>query len=342
MSRTAYNKKNERYIEQIESLLPGFPYYIRDYIYHIEGRILPSSRYSYLMDIKDFFDYLVNNNPGILSFSDITLDVLNQLQIQDFNEYLHLVRNRVGEKAESHKITALRSLFDFLCTQKYIDNRDFYAIKNPKIHKNDTITYLEPEEIRAFLQNISSGASLTKNQQSWHQKQKLRDLALLSLMLGTGIRVSECVELDVSDVDLSKNMIHLIRKGNKETNIFFSDTIKEYLTPYLEERLSNKDNHSPALFLSRNGDRLSARSVQKLVKKYAVPEIVGTKHITPHKLRSTYGENLYEKTGDIYLVADVLGHESVDTTKRHYTSVTESRKQQAGKINILPHSSSPG
>lgn len=335
MSRAAYNEKNDKYIQQIEVLLQDMPYFIRDYIYHIEGRILPSSRYSYLMDIKDFFDYLLKNNPILQTLDDITPQILDQLQVQDFNEYLHLVRNHVGEKAESHKITALRSLFGFLCDNKYMSNRDFSAIKNPKIHKNDTVTYLEPDEIQNFLRNIESGEFLGESQKIWHNKQKERDLALLSLMLGTGIRVSECVELDLSDVNLERNTLHLIRKGNKETNVFFSDTTKKYLQPYYETRLSNKQYSSPALFLNRNGERISVRSVQKLVKKYAVPQITGTKKITPHKLRSTYGENLYEKTGDIYLVADVLGHESVDTTKRHYTAVTENRKKEAGKIDVL-------
>lgn len=335
MSRAAYNEKNDKYIKQIEELLEILPYYTKDYIFHIEGRILPSSRYSYLMDIKDFFEYLLENNPLLQNFHDITPQILDQLQIQDFNEYLHQVRNRVGEKAESHKITALRSFFGFLCDNKYISSREFSAIKNPKIPKNDTITYLEPEEIQRFLQSIESGEFLGDNQKTWHNKQKERDLALLALMLGTGIRVSECVELDLADVHLDKNTLHLIRKGNKETNIFFSNTTKKYLQPYYETRLSNKQLSSPALFLNRNGERISVRSVQKLVKKYAVPQVTGTKKITPHKLRSTYGENLYEKTGDIYLVADVLGHESVDTTKRHYTAVTENRKREAGKIDIL-------
>lgn len=331
MSRNAYNEKNAGYIRRIEELLQTMPYFMKDYVYYIEGRMLPSSRYSYLMDIKDFFEYMIQNNPIIPDFKSISPDILDQLQIQDFNEYLHFVRNRNGEKAESHKVTALRSFFDFLASQKYITSREFSAVKNPKIHKNDTITYLEPDEIQMFLKNIESGEFLNKK---WHEKQKGRDLALLALMLGTGIRVSECVELDISDIDLKKNTLHLIRKGNKETNIFFSDATKNYIQPYYEARLSNKESSSPALFLNRDGGRLSARSVQKLVKKYAAP-IAGTKKITPHKLRSTYGENLYEKTGDIYLVADVLGHESVDTTKKHYTSVTEDRKKEAGKINVL-------
>ena len=158
----------------------------------------------------------------------------------------------------------------------------------------------------------------------------------MTLFLGTGIRVSECVGLNIEDVDLKNNGIKILRKGGNEVVVYFSDEVLEALLPYLEERknIEAAPGHSNALFLSMQKKRMSVRSVEKLVKKYA-RTVTTMKNITPHKLRSTYGTNLYNETGDIYLVADVLGHKDVNTTKKHYASLEDNRRRMAAKAVIL-------
>jgi len=179
-----------------------------------------------------------------------------------------------------------------------------------------------------LLDQVDNGESLTARQQAFHRRTRLRDLAMMTLMLGTGIRVSECVGLDIDDVDFTNGAIRIHRKGGKESMIYFGDEVEITLLNYLEER-EEMEAESPdeqALFLSLHRRRISVRAVEKLVKKYA-QTVTTVKHITPHKLRSTYGTSLYRETGDIYLVADVLGHSDVNTTKKHYAAIEDDRRR---------------
>lgn len=181
-----------------------------------------------------------------------------------------------------------------------------------------------------LLDEVENGESLTEKQKQFHDKTKVRDLAMLTLLLGTGIRVSECVGLDLDDIDFNNGGIRIHRKGGKEVTIYFGIEVEDALKDYLEERMEMEpvEGHDNALFLSLQMKRMSVRSVEKLVKKYA--KLVNPlKKITPHKLRSTYGTSLYQETGDIYLVADVLGHSDVNTTRRHYAAMEDSRRRSA-------------
>ena len=155
---------------------------------------------------------------------------------------------------------------------------------------------------------------------------------MMMLLLGTGIRVSECVGLDMDDVDFKNNGIKIHRKGGAEVVVYFSDEVREVLIDYMVERekLTAADGSINALFLSMQNKRMSVRSVENMVKKYS--QLVTTlKNITPHKLRSTYGTSLYRETGDIYLVADVLGHKDVNTTRKHYAEIEDERRRKAAK-----------
>ena len=156
---------------------------------------------------------------------------------------------------------------------------------------------------------------------------------MMTLMLGTGIRVSECVGLDIDDIDFKNNGIKIHRKGGAEVVVYFGDEVADALLDYLEERetIEAVEGHGNALFLSMQKKRIQVRSVENLVKKYS--RLVTTvKNITPHKLRSTYGTTLYQETGDIYLVADVLGHKDVNTTRRHYAAQADERRRMAGRV----------
>jgi site-specific recombinase XerD len=157
-------------------------------------------------------------------------------------------------------------------------------------------------------------------------------MAILTLLLGTGIRVSECVGLDLNDIDPKNNGIKVHRKGGSEVMVYFGDEVAEALDAYLDERLEMEpqEGSTEAVFLSMQNRRINVRSVENLVKKYS--RLVTTvKNITPHKLRSTYGTTLYQETGDIYLVADVLGHKDVNTTKKHYAAQADSRRRMAAR-----------
>ena len=150
---------------------------------------------------------------------------------------------------------------------------------------------------------------------------------MLTLLLGTGIRESECVGLDIQDLDFDTNGMRILRKGGSEVILYFGDEVREALLDYLDERelITAKEGSEDALFLSMQRSRISVRAVENLVKKYS-RTVTTLKNITPHKLRSTYGTQLYKETGDIYLVADVLGHKDVNTTRK--------RRKAAGKVKL--------
>ena len=199
----------------------------------------------------------------------------------------------------------------------------------PKLHAKNIIR-LEPNEVAILLNQVDNGEKLTEKERSYHAKTKLRDVALLTLLLGTGIRVSECVGLNIYDIDFDNMGIKVRRKGGYEDIVYFGEEVETALLDYMEQRhhIIPMQGHEDALFLSLQNRRMAVRSVENLVKKYA-SRVTTLKKITPHKLRSTYGTSLYRETGDIYLVADVLGHKDVNTTRKHYAALEDERRRMA-------------
>ena len=183
-----------------------------------------------------------------------------------------------------------------------------------------------------LLNQVEDGTKLTKKELEYHKKTKIRDVALLTLLLGTGIRVSECVGLDLNDVNFDVCGIKIRRKGGYEAVVYFGEEVETALLDYLEQRehIIPMDGHENALFLSLQNRRMTVRAVENLVKKYA-SRVTTLKKITPHKLRSTYGTTLYHESGDIYLVADVLGHKDVNTTRKHYAAQEDERRRKAAQ-----------
>ena len=188
---------------------------------------------------------------------------------------------------------------------------------------------------------MQTGEGLTEKQTVAYEKTKYRDIAILYTFLGTGMRVSEMVGLNIPDVDFKNRCFHVIRKGGNEERIFFGPDIEKALIDYLDfERdhyliaAPSEQIGTTALFLSLKSGRLTVRAIENLVKKYAVAAGLSGK-ISPHKLRATFGTLLYEETSDIYLVADALGHKSVDTTRAHYAAMSDAHKKRAAEIDIF-------
>ena len=234
------------------------------------------------------------------------------------------------ERGITRKISALKSFYNYFYKKEAITtNPAASTIELPKLHTKE-IVRLDIDEVASLLDQVESGEGLTKHQKAFHEKTKVRDVALLTLLLGTGIRVSECVGLDLDDVDFKNDGIRIHRKGGKEVVVYFGDEVREALLAYLEQRkqMIPVDGEEQALFLSLRSRRIGVKTVENLVKKYA-RLVTPLKKITPHKLRSTYGTNLYRETGDIYLVADVLGHSDVNTTRKHYAALEDERRRSA-------------
>ena len=236
------------------------------------------------------------------------------------------------ERAAKRKLCSLRRFYGYYYRYELISNNPSLKVDMPKIH-DKAITRLDVNEVAELLDNVENGNKLTTAQLRTHEKLKCRDLVLLTLLLGTGIRVSECVGLDINDVDFDNDRIKVVRKGGSESFVYFGDEVRAALLDYMEERkqMNPDSGHENALFISSKNKRLCVRSVELLVKKYA-STVTTVKHITPHKLRSTYGTNLYQASKDIYLVADVLGHKDVNTTRKHYAEIVDENKRSARNI----------
>ena len=320
-------------LREITAELPGF---VKEYFRSISESTQPRTRTAYAYDIKLFFEFLIENNPAFRGKTpkDIDIDTLDQLTAPDFEEYLDYLSlyTKNGKEysnsasAKKRKLVALRAFFRYLYQTDRIKENVTEKVKTPKIHEKN-IVRMEADEVVEFLDTVEYGNNLTKNQQRFHEKNKVRDLAMLTLMLSTGIRVSECVGINISDVDFDRTSVRVVRKGGNEDLVYFSDEAAEILLEYLEERkkIDPAPGSEDALFLSSHRTRMTQRNVEYLVKKYA-RVATPLKKITPHKLRSTYGTALYQETGDIYLVASVLGHKDVNTTRKHYADMDDHKK----------------
>jgi site-specific recombinase XerD len=241
------------------------------------------------------------------------------------------------ELAIKRKLCTIRSFYDYLFKNQRVSSNVTELVPLPKVHEKPIIR-LSKEEMVRMLEQAQNGDQLTGRQQKFQKITAKRDYAILSLFLGTGIRVSECIGMNIGDVDLENNAFIVTRKGGNQVVLYFPPEVAEALADYIEERerIETVPGHEDALFLSLQRRRITQRAVQNLVKKYAAVAAPLKTRISPHKLRSTYATNLYNETGDIYLVADVLGHTSVDTTRKHYADMTDARRRMAAEHVHLP------
>ena len=335
-----YEQKDIENIQKLRTMLKELPPFCTEYFRGIEPRTSTRTRIAYAYDLSVFFDFLKKENPVFSKMDrmDFRLEHLDQLTVTDLEEYMEYLKYRFNENNKEvinkergimRKISSLKSFYNYFFRVEKIKTNPAALVRLPKLHDKEIIR-LDIDEVAMLLDEVEQGESLTDRQKAYHDRTKVRDLALLTLLLGTGIRVSECVGLDIQDVDFKNGGIHIHRKGGKEVIVYFGAEVEDALNDYLAERqrIDPEPGSENALFLSMQRKRMNVRSVENLVKKYA-KIVTPLKKITPHKLRSTYGTNLYRETGDIYLVADVLGHSDVNTTKKHYAALEDERRRSA-------------
>lgn len=337
--RTYHEQININNAVKLREKIKELPAFCGDFFRGIEPTTSSRTRIAYAYDLGVFFDFLHENNVmcSKMEIIDIPLSFLDMIKPVDIEEYLdylkYYVKNDVehtnDERGKARKLASLKTFYNYFYKKELLERNPAALVDMPKVHEKNIIR-LDIDEVAELLDQVEQGDKLTKSQQTYHNKTKIRDLALLTLLLGTGIRVSECVGLDIDDVDFKNDGIKIRRKGGNEVIIYFGEEVEIALLNYLEERenIVAVEGHQNALFLSLQKKRISVRSVENLVKKYA-KTVTQVKNITPHKLRSTYGTSLYRETGDIYLVADVLGHKDVNTTKKHYAALEDERRRSA-------------
>lgn len=339
--RAYYEKVNMTNEVKLRKRLEKLPSFCKQFFIGIEPTTSSRTRIAYAYDLGCFFDYLHEANPvfqkmDVYNFPVQLLEELTPMDIEEYLSYLKYyekdgVAHTNDERGIARKLSSIRTLYHYLYKNDLIADDPTVKVNMPKIHEKP-IVRLDIDEVARLLDEVESGESLTERQKKYHERTKTRDLAMMTLLLGTGIRVSECVGLDMDDVDFKNNGIKVHRKGGAEVVVYFGEEVRSVLLEYMVERqkITAEDGSVNAFFLSMQNKRINVRTVENMVKKYS-RLVTSLKNITPHKLRSTYGTSLYRETGDIYLVADVLGHKDVNTTRKHYAAIDEDRRRAAAK-----------
>lgn len=342
MSENYAGSEYKKYTTMLRELLTELPPFCQEFFRGIQNDTMVRTRYAYAFDLRIFFRFLVQqpefSDKTVSTISLADLDRVTTTTVEDFLSYISYYTDEDnkeyinGERAKARKLSTLRAFYKYFCRKEKLATNAPSLVNQPAIH-DKAIVRLEPNEVANLLDTVQSGEGLTDKQKQFHKRTQARDLAILTLFLGTGIRISELVGINMDDINFSENEFSIIRKGGNQDILVFGDEARTALLNYMLEReqMNAAEGHEEAMFLSLQNKRLTVRAVEYLVKKYA-SIVTPQKRISPHKLRSTYGTNLYRETGDIYLVADVLGHKDVNTTRQHYAAVSEDRRRLAAKV----------
>lgn len=358
MANISYTEQlNAERTSKIRAMLRSLPSSCTDFINSIAMTTSVLTRMAYTIDLQTFCGYATKEIPYFSdkspeNWTDADLARFTARDLNGYADYLTLYYkdSDIGEKIDEQKIlrnhecgvmrklSSLRSYFDYLFKAERISGNVAALVSLPKLHEKP-ILHLVGSEVERLLNVAEDGSQLTDTQQKFHNHTRKRDYAILMLFLGTGIRVSECVGIDLTDIDFTNNAVLVTRKGGNQVILYYpqevADALKEYISERKQMETADKKDEN-ALFLSLQRKRISQRAVQLMVKKYCSVAVPLKKRMSPHKLRSTYATRLYHETEDIYLVADALGHSDVNTTRRHYAAMSDQRRREAAKNVHLP------
>jgi len=334
-----HDKVSKENIIKLRNYMKQLPGFCNNYFLGTSQVISSRTMLAYAFDLKVFFDYIHDTKQGytqtpITEYPMTILDEITRMDIIEFLEYISLYEKdgkeiTNAERSKARKLSTLKSFYRYFYKNELIKTNPAALVDMPKIHEKEIIR-LEINEVAELLDLVENGEKLTQGEKRYYNKNSIRDVAILTTMLGTGIRVSECVGLNLQDLDTAENRFKVRRKGGAESIIYYGEEVAEALERYLVQREHEipEAGHEDALFLSIQKKRMSVRAMENMVTKYT-SKINCLKRITPHKLRSTFGTNLYRETNDIYMVADFLGHKDVNTTRKHYASISDDKRRSA-------------
>lgn len=264
---------------------------------------------AYRRDLEQFIQYYCDIHNKIL------IDHFSSIQKEDIRQYLgSLLRYGAEKRSVSRKLSSLRSFFRFLLKTNVIQKDPTASLEAPKIGKS-LPTYLKESELQDLFKIIPSDSILS-----------IRDRAILELFYGTGIRLSELTGLDLLDVDFNRGIVRVMGKGKKERILPLGKKIGRSIQQYLNHRQELNPQNTKALFLNKNGSRLSTRGVQQIVRKW-LSQISSKEKLSPHVLRHSFATHLLDHGADLNAVKEFLGHESLSTTQIYTHLSTEHLKK---------------
>lgn len=334
MSQNTHKELMNSIDEKAEEIIKCLPVFAVKYFNNMDDRNMSKrTKLQYAYDMRQFFDFFSERFPQMKTMS--AAELLGQISLEDLQEYTQSLKyhyNKDGKKElnsngyKARRIASLHSFYAYYHKIGEIDNPTALKIDNPKINSHE-IKLLDYSQVDRLLEAVRQPSGERNNDKEMHKLVEKRDFAILMLLLGTGIRVSELVGIDENDVDFVNASILVHRKGGDTTLVYFGQEVEDALREYIDESrdILNTD-HSPALFISLHHKRLSVRSVETMIKKYQSRAGLNT-DATPHTLRRVFGTTVYNETGDIYLTASALNQKSVETTRKYYAKMSEEKRR---------------
>lgn len=355
--------KNEEYRQKTRVLLNELPDYCTSFANSLTDK-QPRTKLSYLQDLRVFFEFLRQRNPKCADVEavDIEISILDNItrdDVLEYNEWLesynmldskgrekHFTNSAAGRK---RKLSSLRVFYDFLCnTAEYISKNPTLKVAMPKVHEKEIRT-VESDELplilKAFELEYENAKKLYMDTPEDKRTRRIivapaivkRDLAIFHLFLGTGLRISELVGINTLDIKWDTGRVNIVRKGGKYDHIYMPDEVYDAVADYYGNyrNIFEPFSEDDALFLSNKHCRITTVHVETRIRYYIEAALGKNSGLTPHKLRATYGTNYYRATGDIYATAYVLGHKSVETTRRSYSKPSEKAKEQMRNIDVF-------
>ena len=322
--------------------LPEMPIAVQDFAAYKSGiqNCSPKTVSEYLLDLRTFFRFIVANREGIDPESDefSTIDIsrldlafigsIRTSEIYAFLQYSGSVRKNLWA-AKARKLAAIRMFYRYLVNKtKQLESNPAIDIESPKPRKS-LPKFLSLQESLTLLETVRTDKE---------SRFVVRDYAIITLFLNCGMRVSELVGIDLSDVSRDLRTLRVTGKGAKERMIYLNDACHDALADYLALRLADDNGHNikeKALFLSGQRKRISVKTVQWMVYKYLDMAGLGGRHLSVHKLRHTAATLMYSQGGvDVRVLKDILGHEQLNTTQI-YTHVSSADMETAMAHNPL-------
>ncbi len=251
---------------------------------------------SYQLDLTDFFGYIESKKINYLTITN-----------HDVRGYLkYLDSCNLKNSTISRRISTLRTFYNYLVDENIVENNVFHNVKNPKLEKK-LPNYLNYNEMEELLESIDISTT-----------EGLEKRLLIEMFYSTGCRVSEMINVKISDIDFTNKTIRIMGKGSKERIVYFGDYASKYLENYLSKVKCDK-----YLFTNKKGEKLTINEVEQIVKDIMKHISIKT-HVTPHTLRHTFATHLLNNGADIKTVQELLGHANLSTTGI-YTHVSSDR-----------------
>lgn len=310
---------NKKYINKINNVLKNQPEFINGFVSYMNDVAL-TTKYAYMYDVINFINKV--NKP------------IEELTLDDFSGYISSLEFKDnGEPiTSSYRIavySALKKFNLYLYTTKRINENYMLNVKRPRpIESQTTIEkrekgFLTKNEISKYIQTVEDNTVNKYRQvgQIWNK----RDMIIIKIFLQTGIRCSALSKLDISSIDFKNKTLIVTDKGNKVNLYDLSDELLEEIKEWIYIRKNEINDNDAALFISNRRRRMDQITIYNVVNKYS--KYIKNKHITPHKLRATYGTQLYNETGDIYFVQDCMGHKDPKTTELYIRGKKKNRKK---------------